>query len=155
MNTSPTLSLSNPVDDEEVPLGTLAYMRARYRGRMHEVVLEEFRKSGITQATLARRLGVAPEIISRRLGAPGNWRMDTVSDLLFGISGAEPVKDVRYALSEAARNDNFPDWFKESSTMKYLEREILPESQRPQSLGIESFFTLTKMLGDQSTKQPS
>jgi|GEM_PF-2029745 len=153
MTTYQTSSLSNPVGDEEIPLGTLAYMRARYKGRMHEVVLEEFRKSGITQATLARRLGVAPEIISRRLGAPGNWRMDTASDLLFGISGAEPIKGVRYALSEAPRNDSSPDWFKESPTMKYLlEKELLPDSQGRQSRGPNPFLTLT-VLGDQSKPQ--
>src|SRR4051794_1594977 len=105
-----TSSLFSPTGDDEIPLGTLAYMRARYRGRMHELVLEEFRKSGISQATLARRLNTAPELISRRLGSPGNWRMDTVSDLLFAMSGAEPVKGAVYPLAEASSNQPPPDW---------------------------------------------
>ncbi|MEC7593676.1 MAG: hypothetical protein VYA64_09600, partial [Pseudomonadota bacterium] len=62
----------------------------------------EFRKSGLTQAELARRMGRRPEVVSRMLGAPGNWRLDTVSDLLFAISGAEAAFTTRYPMAESA-----------------------------------------------------
>jgi hypothetical protein len=65
-------------------------MRERNRGHAYNLVLEEFERSGISRAVLADRLGKAPEIITRWLGTPGNWTLDTLSDLLYAISGAEP-----------------------------------------------------------------
>ena len=38
---------------------------------------------------MARRIHKRPEQITRLLGAPGNWTLDTVSDLLLGM-GFEP-----------------------------------------------------------------
>jgi hypothetical protein len=111
MNTSqPTSFLSNPSGEDAVPDTALAYFRARHRGRVYEAVIQEFLRSGITQATLARRMGKRPEQINRLLGAPGNWTLDTVSDLLFAISGAEPEYGVRYPLNEPLRNYRQPDW---------------------------------------------
>jgi len=102
--------LSNPFGEETVPVGTLAYFQARNRGRVYEAVIREFLRSGITQATLARRMGKRAEQINRLLGAPGNWTLDTVSDLLFAISGAEPVYGVQYPLKEPPRNFRQPEW---------------------------------------------
>jgi hypothetical protein len=102
--------LSNPTGDEPVPAGTLAYFQARNRSRVYEAVLQEFLRSDLTKAVLARRAGKRPEQINRLLGAPGNWTLDTVSDLLFAISGAEPVYGVQYPLKEPYRNDRQPEW---------------------------------------------
>lgn len=111
MNTSPQTSiLSNPSGDEPIPIGTLAYFQGRNRSRIYEAVLREFLQSGISQATLARRIGKRAEQVNRLLGAPGNWTLDTVSDLLFAISGAEPVYGVQYPLKEPARNYRQPEW---------------------------------------------
>jgi hypothetical protein len=118
MNTSPQTSmLSNPFGDEPVPEGTLAYFRGRSRSRIYESVLREFLRSGISQATLARRMGKRAEQINRLLGAPGNWTLDTVSDLLFAISGAEPVYGVQYPLKEPPRNYRKPEWLITSGGM--------------------------------------
>jgi hypothetical protein len=103
-------SLSKPDRDERIPLGTLGYFRARNRYRIHDVVLKAFAKSGISQATLARRLGKKPDVICRWLGAPGNWTLDTVSDLLFAISGTEPNYSLSSPLDEGTRNYVGPDW---------------------------------------------
>jgi hypothetical protein len=81
---------------EPINAGVLAYMRERHRGHVYDLVLSEFENSGLTKAALARRLGKAPEAISRWLGVPGNWTLDTVSDLLFSIRGAEPYYGVQY-----------------------------------------------------------
>ncbi len=92
--------LSKPEGADVIPLGTLGYFRGRNRWRVYELVLTEFKKSGLSQADLARRIGKRPEVISRLLGAPGNWGLDTVSDLLFAISGAEPAYQVAYPLGK-------------------------------------------------------
>ena len=106
----PTSSLFRPTDDDRVPVGTLGYFQARNRNRLYELVLREFEHSGISQAALARRLGKRPDQICRWLGAPGNWGLDTVSDLLFAISGAEPEYRLAYPLDSAQRNFNEPEW---------------------------------------------
>ena len=108
---SPTVyTPSKPTGSEPVPSGTLAYFQVRNRQRLYELVLGEFLKSGITQADLARRLRKAPEIVCRLLGAPGNWGIDTVSDFLFAISGAEASFEISYPLDGNRRNYPHPDW---------------------------------------------
>jgi hypothetical protein len=105
-----TTSLYEPRGDDAVPAGALAYLQARNRSRAYEAVINEFVRSGISQATLARRMSKRPEQINRLLGAPGNWTLDTVSDLLFAISGAEPIYGVQFPLKEPPRNYQQPEW---------------------------------------------
>jgi len=114
-------TLAKPSGDEPVKLGTLGYFRARNRGRVHDLVLSEFGRSGISKATLARRLKKRPEIITRLLSGPGNWTMDTFSDLLFAISGAEAEYEVGRPLDAAPRNYTHPEWL--------IREEDQPDSQ--------------------------
>jgi transcriptional regulator with XRE-family HTH domain len=108
MSTLQSFSLSKPVDGEFIPVPTLSYLRSRQRRKLHSIVLEEFKKSGITQAELCRRLRKEPAQISRILGSPGNWRLDTVSDLLFAISAAELNLSVDYPLTETEPAESGP-----------------------------------------------
>ncbi len=117
MTTSRTSTLSKPSDDDRVPLGTFGYFRARNKHRLYTFVIAEFHKSGITQATLARRLGKGTDQVCRLLGAPGNWTSDTVSDLLFAISGAAPQYKIEYPLDAGARNSNSPDWLNDDAKL--------------------------------------
>lgn len=107
---SPTSSLSKPTGSDQVPAGTLSYMRARLRLRFHSLILKEFAGSGLSQADLARRLGKKPELVCRWLAAPVNFRLSTLSDLLFAINGGEMVDEIQYPLDQAARNDSLPEW---------------------------------------------
>src|SRR5438552_2278882 len=90
---TPTLSL----DESPIPERTLAYFRRRLRHELHELVVREFHRRaeqvGYTKRRLAERLDKRPEQITRWLGAPGNWRLDTVSDLLVGM-GIDPRRVV-------------------------------------------------------------
>jgi hypothetical protein len=97
-------------------LEAIAYFRARNRNNAYHTVIREFQDSGLSQATVARRLGKRPEIISRLLGAPGNWTLDTISDLLFAISGAESTYGLSYPLEKPVRNDTQPEWVDQPST---------------------------------------
>lgn len=105
-----TFSLSKPAGDARIPLEAVAYFRARNRNNAYHAVIQEFQDSGLSQATIARRLGKRPEIINRLLGAPGNWTLDTISDLLFAISGAEATYELNYPLENAPRNLTQPEW---------------------------------------------
>jgi cyanate lyase len=88
MNTSPLASLFKPRASDKISLGTLGYVRARNKQRAYSLIIREFKKSGLSQADLAKRLGKGTDVICRLLSRPGNWGLDTFSDLLFGITGS-------------------------------------------------------------------
>jgi hypothetical protein len=105
MNTSQnTTSLSKPINDDPIPTGTLGYFRTRNKRRAYSLVMNEFEKSGVSQATLARRLRKKPEVVCRLLSGPGNWGLDTHSDLMFAIRGGVPTYGVDYPLDKPPRN---------------------------------------------------
>jgi hypothetical protein len=81
-----------------VSAGTLGYIRARNRQRAYDLVIREFKKSGLTQVQLAARLGKSADIVCRLLSRPGNWELNTFSDLMFAISGSVPAFEPRYPL---------------------------------------------------------
>jgi hypothetical protein len=97
MSTSRTQSfLTDIIDgDKPIPVGTIEYFKARLQSRLHQLVLAEFLRQedkGLHQAELARRIGRKPEVINRLLGAPGNWTLNTVSDLLLGMCAELEIK---------------------------------------------------------------
>jgi hypothetical protein len=101
MSTSQTTTgLSRPTTDEKISLGTMGYINARNRQRAYDIVIGEFKHSGISQAALASRLGKPPEVVSRWLSRPQNWESDTFSSLLFGISGAIPRYTLEHPLGK-------------------------------------------------------
>ena len=107
-------SLSNPIPGETIPLGTRVYFRERNRQNVWELLTDEFERSGITQAELSHRTGISRSRVCKALAAPNNLESDTLSLLLFGISGAEPTYGIRHPLNEAARNYDGPDWVRET-----------------------------------------
>jgi hypothetical protein len=116
MNTFPTTSaLSKPSGRDRLPAGVLEYLQTRNRMRAFTVVQREFERCGITQTDLAERMGKGPDRICRLLGAPGNWTLDTVSDLLFAMSGAALTYGVDYPLDKPPRNLHEPDWLESTA----------------------------------------
>lgn len=105
-----TFSLFKPEGEHRIPRSTLAYFQARNRHRVYECVIDQFVKSGLSQAALARRLGKGTDQISRWLGAPGNWTLDTLSDFLFATVAGEPEYSISFPLDKRRRNINQPDW---------------------------------------------
>lgn len=110
MTTYTTIMLSKPEGDERIPAGTLAYMSTRLRQRIHSMILEEFANSGLSQATLARRLGKEARVVHRWLAAPENMRLSTLSDLVFAINGGEPAANIERPLERPASNQTLPTW---------------------------------------------
>ncbi len=99
MNTLPTASQSSSLRDEKISSADLVYFQDRLRNRLYDLVLSEFEKtkqdSGLTQAILARRLGKRPEQVNRWFSTPGNWTIETISNLLIGINESELVMSVK------------------------------------------------------------
>src|SRR3954453_18486799 len=108
MSTSQTTALFDPTSTEKISLGTLGYVRARSRQGAYNLVIREFKKSGITQADLARRIGKAAEVVSRLLGRPSNWELDTFTDLMFGICGAVPKYDGQSPVAQTKISSPIP-----------------------------------------------
>lgn len=114
MTTSQTTFLSDLVPGERVSVDTFHYWRARAKREAYDLVLSEFKKSGITKTELAKRLGKTLPEVSRMLGGPANWTIATVSDLLFAIAGGVPTWGVA-APHRRRRNDKRPTWLEQES----------------------------------------
>jgi Helix-turn-helix len=67
----------------------LFYFRQRYKNRVFQSVVAFFanqaRENGLTKKDVAERLGKDPAQITRWFSGPGNWTLDTVSDLLLAM----------------------------------------------------------------------
>jgi hypothetical protein len=105
-----TTLMSKPIHGEKVADWTLEFFRQRNRNHVHSLVIAAMKKFGITQAELSRRLGRRPDVVCRWIGAPGNWTLDTVSDLLFAINGLEVSYQTADPLNGSKRNYSSPDW---------------------------------------------
>ena len=94
--------------ESQIPEGKLEYLRERFRNDLFDFVLRKFleqrERRGLTQAELARRLSCDPARLNRLLGAPGNWTLSTVSDLLVGISGEALIPQAVRVPGKTVRN---------------------------------------------------
>lgn len=92
-----TTSTKTPIQSEIEGAGplspsTLGYLcantRQSYFSYIHEK-LTEAEASGLRRKDIARRLNKSPGRLSHLLGAPGNWTLDTIAELLVAISREE------------------------------------------------------------------
>ncbi len=101
-----------------IPLEKRAYFHARVLNNFYQFILQKFleeeRAGRLTKAELARRIERRPEVVSRLLGAPGNWGLETATDLLLGISGEELKPASSPLLGRAPRNYDHWEWRKAS-----------------------------------------
>lgn len=125
-----TSLLSEVLNGKPISVGTLSYFRARLKNRLFDLVLRKFlereARDGLTKAELARRLGKRPEVITRLLAAPGNWELETVSDLLLGIS-AEELTATSSRLEKPQVNYQFRPWV-EGELPAYIRNRPLTSS---------------------------
>lgn len=94
-------------------LSIRTYFQERLRNRLYDLVIKEFeqyQEAGHNQVQLANRLGKRSEQISRWLSSPGNLTLDTVSDLLLGLSGAELGMTLERPAEKPQQNPRVPDW---------------------------------------------
>ena len=89
------------------------YFRERLRNRLYDLIIGEvaaFKAKGMTQAQLARRIDKRQDQLCRLLSGPGNMTLDTVSDLLLGLSGAELAMTLDVVDKQPARSVSAPHW---------------------------------------------
>jgi hypothetical protein len=90
-----------------IPVGKRAYFQERLRIRVFNFLLSKFvqaQAKGLNKNVLAKRIGRSPEVINRWLGAPSNLTLDTISDLLLGISAEELEPDVSSPIGRVQNN---------------------------------------------------
>ena len=110
MTTSQTQFLSEIAaghSGQPIPEAKRAYFQARLRNRLFNFILGKFseeQKNGLTKAILARRIGKKPDVVNRWLGSPSNLTLDTLSDLLLGISTEEFTPASETLLNRKPRN---------------------------------------------------
>lgn len=108
MTTSRKNSVSSQIEGSApIPSGTLAYLCERARNNYYDFVLSKFReaeKNGLTKSAIAKRIGKTPDRIGHLLGAPGNWTIDTVTELLVGIAREENLPNSASFAGRASRN---------------------------------------------------
>jgi hypothetical protein len=80
-----------PANTNPISLDEIFYFRERNRSRIYASVISTFSKcveeQDLTKREIASKLGKEPAQITRWLSGPGNWTLDTVSDLLLAMGG--------------------------------------------------------------------
>ena len=78
----------------------IAYYRQRTRNRVWEAVIKALDRAhdlhGTRRKDIADFLTVPPSQVSRWLSGPGNWEIDTVSDLLLSAGAEMDFVPVRF-----------------------------------------------------------
>ena len=115
MTSSRKMQFWSEIEDLEarIPKGKLEYLRERFRNDLYDFILRKYldqrNERNLNQAELARRLSYDPARLNRLLGAPGNWTLATVSDLLVGISGESLDLKSTAIRGNTVRNQNVHD----------------------------------------------
>lgn len=93
------------------PAYKASYFEQRFRNRIYEAIVraleEEAAKQNLKRKDLAELIGKKESQISRWLSGPGNWTLDTVSDLLYSIGAELDFKVTRFS-DKAKRNEFHP-----------------------------------------------
>lgn len=135
--TSMTLEIRS--DSAVLSAGTRAYFQERLRGRLYDLVIDQVEKysaRGGTRAGLAKRVGKRPEQITRWLSGPGNLTLDTLSDLLLGLAGAELVVALEHPAQQERRARRLPQELLDIRSG--LERPSLATTPVKTTIAIES-----------------
>jgi hypothetical protein len=125
-------------NNDVISPGTLAYIEARAKNRFYDYVLRKFlereERDGFTKADLARRIGRRPEVITRWLGAPGNWTIETAAVLLAGICAEELEPQSRAFAGRPKRNFGTDDLLSGKKTAPLAKEANPREVASPEAL---------------------
>lgn len=111
--------LSDPTKSEAVADDDYTYVITRARLDAFNAVHAELDKAGLPRKSLAKRLGMDEGQLSRLLGSPGNWRLETIAKLFWAISGGRVKFALDYPMQKGKRNNVGP-W--PEPELKILER---------------------------------
>lgn len=132
--------------DEPLSFATREYFRSRLRTRLYDMVVRKYsakHKTGkISQRELAARIRRRPEVINRLLASPGNWTLDTISDLLLGIGPEELDMTSSPVVGRAPRNSSarsvIDDYLAKQAKAERQPGPAMRFGDPPPSKGLES-----------------
>jgi hypothetical protein len=123
------------LSDAPLSEGTLAYLDERAKNAFYDYVMTKFKEaeqlSNLTKAKLARRLNKKPDHISHVLGAPGNWTIGTITELLAGICQEEIVPRSLSFANRPPRNVQSTDLLEENTVKWGVNGTPAPTSTLP------------------------
>lgn len=140
-----TFMLSKPKGVEPIPLGIQSFVSENLKNDCYHLVLDAFKKSGLSQAELAKKIGKDKALINRQLSTPSNWTIDTVAKLLFAINGNIVVLNSVDADTLALANYTQPSWLQVhlpslpvngdgTTTLSVTFTPVSPEGRTPPSV---------------------
>lgn len=81
--------MENTLGVERLSDKEIYYFRQRNKNRIYQAIVAYFADRaeivGLTKSEVARKLGKDPAQITRWFSGPGNWTLDTISDLLLAM----------------------------------------------------------------------
>lgn len=108
--------------DAPLSEGHKAYFKERVRNNYYDYVLRKFLEAeagGLKKADLARRIGWRPDQLSRTLASPGNWTLNSITELLLGICKEELTPSSMQVLQRPQAN--------------FIQLDVLSEAAAPSS----------------------
>jgi hypothetical protein len=143
MTMSQTHFLSEILRGEVIPSWKRAYFQERLRNRLYSLILSEFvykrESENLSQRTLAHRIGKGPDQINRWLSSPGNWTLDTVSDLLLGICGAELNPSINIIADQPVHCNTYgPEWLSKGHTIDITTNNVVQLRSKPIGMTVPS-----------------
>lgn len=133
------LELAKPVESAALSPRAVGYVTENARAEVFDLVVRNCIETGISNALLAKRMGKDPSQISRLLGAPGNWTIDTIAKLLFAIDGRFLSVDSYWPQDEPRANMRHATCFSEKAELNIMfvrydaPRRPIPPSKRHMS----------------------
>lgn len=93
---------------------TIGYFRANAASELYEYILEKFlayqKRTKITKAQFAESIQKDAGQLNRLLAGPGNWTIETVSDLLLGMGERiKPASEAIIGINENALDEPLTD----------------------------------------------
>ncbi len=88
------------------PKLSLRYAVTRNRQQAYNLLVREFKRSGLTQAEFAKRAKKGTDLISRYLSRPRNLTLDTLGELLFALTGGALSFSISYPAQRASVSES-------------------------------------------------
>jgi hypothetical protein len=67
-------------------------LSGQIEGQLRELYARQHEAGKVTQVTLAKKIGVSPSVINRRLLGHSNMTMETIADLIWGLNADFELK---------------------------------------------------------------